>query len=87
MPGILRRVGTRALFATTDSLGLTDVMLRLLDSAQVVKGSCGWESSLCRAIHDAHRVAGQRVVAVMRGVELFTALAFNVQPPVDVTMS
>ena len=29
-------VGTRALFAATDSLGLTDVLLRLLDSAQVV---------------------------------------------------
>src|ERR1019366_10038608 len=27
-------VGTRALFAATDSLGLTDVLLRLLDSAQ-----------------------------------------------------
>ena len=26
-------VGTRALFAATDSLGLTDVLLRLLDSA------------------------------------------------------
>src|ERR1700726_1753066 len=29
-------VGTRALFAATDSLGLTDLLLRLLDSAQVV---------------------------------------------------
>src|SRR5580704_2788756 len=29
-------VGTRALFAATDSLGLTDVLLQLLDSAQVV---------------------------------------------------
>ena len=29
-------VGARALFAATDSLGLTDVLLRLLDSAQVV---------------------------------------------------
>src|SRR3984893_5274907 len=29
-------VGTRALFTATDSLGLTDVLLRLLDSAQVV---------------------------------------------------
>jgi uroporphyrinogen-III synthase len=29
-------VGTRALFAATDLLGLTDVLLRLLDSAQVV---------------------------------------------------
>jgi hypothetical protein len=29
----------------------------------------------------------RRVVAVMRDVELFTAMAFNVQPPVDVTMS
>jgi hypothetical protein len=29
-------VGTRALFAATDSVGLTDVLLRLLDSAQVV---------------------------------------------------
>jgi uroporphyrinogen-III synthase len=29
-------VGTRALFAATDSLGLTDVLLRLLESAQVV---------------------------------------------------
>ncbi|MGA7384971.1 MAG: uroporphyrinogen-III synthase [Methylocella sp.] len=29
-------VGTRALFAATDSLGLTDPLLRLLDSAQVV---------------------------------------------------
>ena len=29
-------VGTRALFAATDSLGLTDVLLRLLDAAQVV---------------------------------------------------
>jgi uroporphyrinogen-III synthase len=29
-------VGTRALFAATDSLELTDVLLRLLDSAQVV---------------------------------------------------
>jgi uroporphyrinogen-III synthase len=29
-------VGTRALFAATDSLGLTDVLLRLLDSAQVI---------------------------------------------------
>jgi uroporphyrinogen-III synthase len=29
-------VGTRALFAATDSLGLTNVLLRLLDSAQVV---------------------------------------------------
>jgi uroporphyrinogen-III synthase len=29
-------VGTRALFAATDSLGLTDVLLRRLDSAQVV---------------------------------------------------
>jgi uroporphyrinogen-III synthase len=29
-------VGTRALFAATDSLGLTDDLLRLLDSAQVV---------------------------------------------------
>ncbi len=28
--------GTRALFAATDSLGLTDVLLRLLDAAQVV---------------------------------------------------
>jgi uroporphyrinogen-III synthase len=28
--------GTRALFAATDSLGLTDLLLRLLDSAQVV---------------------------------------------------
>src|SRR4030088_2462318 len=28
-------VGTRALFVATDSLGLTDVLLRLLDSAQV----------------------------------------------------
>jgi uroporphyrinogen-III synthase len=29
-------VGTRALFAATDLLGLTDILLRLLDSAQVV---------------------------------------------------
>jgi hypothetical protein len=29
-------VGTRALFAATDSLGLTDVLLRRLDAAQVV---------------------------------------------------
>src|SRR2546430_2457820 len=29
-------VGTRALSAATDSLGLTDVLLRLLDAAQVV---------------------------------------------------
>src|SRR3984893_11288537 len=29
-------VGTRALFAATDALGLTDVLLRLLDSAQVI---------------------------------------------------
>jgi uroporphyrinogen-III synthase len=29
-------VGTRALFAATDSLGLTDLLLQLLDSAQVV---------------------------------------------------
>jgi uroporphyrinogen-III synthase len=29
-------VGTRALFTATDSLGLTDILLRLLDSAQVV---------------------------------------------------
>src|SRR4029077_1266519 len=29
-------VGTRALFAVTDSLGLTDVLLRRLDAAQVV---------------------------------------------------
>jgi uroporphyrinogen-III synthase len=29
-------VGTRALFAATDLLGLTDVLLQLLDSAQVV---------------------------------------------------
>ena len=29
-------VGTRALFAATDLLGLTDLLLRLLDSAQVV---------------------------------------------------
>src|ERR1700731_4489792 len=29
-------VGTRALFTATDSLGLSDVLLRLLDSAQVV---------------------------------------------------
>ncbi len=29
-------VGTRALFTATNSLGLTDVLLRLLDSAQVV---------------------------------------------------
>jgi uroporphyrinogen-III synthase len=29
-------IGTRALFAATDSLGLTDVLLPLLDSAQVV---------------------------------------------------
>ena len=29
-------VGTRALFAATDSLGLTDVLSRLLDLAQVV---------------------------------------------------
>jgi uroporphyrinogen-III synthase len=29
-------VGTRALFAATDALGLTDVPLQLLDSAQVV---------------------------------------------------
>ncbi|MGH6856768.1 MAG: uroporphyrinogen-III synthase, partial [Methylocella sp.] len=29
-------VGTRAFFAATDSLGLTDLLLRLLDSAQVV---------------------------------------------------
>jgi hypothetical protein len=29
-------VGTRALFAATDSLGLTDLLLRLLDAAQVV---------------------------------------------------
>jgi uroporphyrinogen-III synthase len=29
-------VGTRALFAATESLGLTDVLLQLLDSAQVV---------------------------------------------------
>src|SRR4030081_880271 len=29
-------VGTRALFAATDSLGLTDLLLRLLDTAQVV---------------------------------------------------
>ncbi|MDQ6870270.1 MAG: uroporphyrinogen-III synthase [Pseudomonadota bacterium] len=29
-------VGTRALFAATDSLGLTDLLLRLLDSAQVI---------------------------------------------------
>jgi uroporphyrinogen-III synthase len=29
-------VGTRALFAATDSLGLTDVLLQRLDSAQVV---------------------------------------------------
>jgi uroporphyrinogen-III synthase len=29
-------VGTRALFAATDSLGLTDVLLQLLDSAQVI---------------------------------------------------
>ena len=29
-------VGTRALFASTDTLGLTDVLLQLLDSAQVV---------------------------------------------------
>jgi uroporphyrinogen-III synthase len=29
-------VGTRALFAATDSLGLTDVLLQILDSAQVV---------------------------------------------------
>jgi hypothetical protein len=29
-------VGTRALFAATDSVGLTDVLLRLPDSAQVV---------------------------------------------------
>lgn len=29
-------VGTRALFAATDSLGLTDFLLRLLDSAKVV---------------------------------------------------
>src|SRR6202045_4891615 len=29
-------IGTRALFAATDSLGLTDILLQLLDSAQVV---------------------------------------------------
>ena len=29
-------VGTRALFASTNSLGLTDVLLQLLDSAQVI---------------------------------------------------
>jgi len=29
-------VGTRGLFAATDLLGLTDILLRLLDSAQVV---------------------------------------------------
>jgi uroporphyrinogen-III synthase len=29
-------VGTRALFAATDSLGLTDILLQLLDSAQVI---------------------------------------------------
>jgi uroporphyrinogen-III synthase len=29
-------VGTRALFAATDSLGLTDAMLRVLDKAQVI---------------------------------------------------
>src|SRR5580704_9297780 len=35
-PVVSLGVGTRALFAATDSLGLTDILLRLLDSAQVV---------------------------------------------------
>ena len=52
-------VGTRALFAATDLLGLTDILLRLLDSAQVVvRGpQAGHGTALA---HGAHRRRRQR---------------------------